>query len=140
MFTRLYLNKNSIAADANVGAYLNTAVKHQSLNLLRDQLTRKKHQDAVALQQEVAENNQSAGYDQVALKNKVSLTIHSLPGKCREVFALRYYDDLSYKAIADHLHLSVKTVEKHISKAMHILRQELKDEHYLLIIVSILLK
>lgn len=138
VFTKLYLNKNSIAADTNIGAYLNTAVKHQSLNLLRDQLTRKKHHDAVALQQTEATEEQFAGYDHTGLKNKVNLHINNLPGKCREVFALRYYENLSYKAIADHLHLSVKTVEKHISKAMHILRQELKDEHYLLIITCLL--
>ncbi len=138
VFTKLYLNRNSIAADTNIGAYLNTAVKHRCLNLLRDQLTRKKHHDALQTQLSGAVQEQPSMYNDTGLTNRVRQHIDNLPGKCREVFLLRYHEHLSYKAIAGQLRLSVKTVEKHISKAMHILRRELKDEHYVLIMMCML--
>lgn len=41
--------------------------------------------------------------------------IQSLPPQCRIVFTLRMFHDRSYKQIAEHLSISVKTVEKHIA-------------------------
>lgn len=44
---------------------------------------------------------------------------------------LSYYANMGYKAIAQEMGISVKTVEKHMSKALQVLRRELKAEHRL---------
>jgi RNA polymerase sigma-70 factor, ECF subfamily len=44
--------------------------------------------------------------------------INRLPPQCRAAFTLRVFHEYSYKEVADHLGISVKTVEKHISRAM----------------------
>ncbi len=44
--------------------------------------------------------------------------IDRLPPQCRAAFTLRVFHEYSYKEVADHLGISVKTVEKHISRAM----------------------
>lgn len=44
--------------------------------------------------------------------------IDDLPPRCRQVFILRRVDELAMADIADRLHLSVSTVEKHLSKAI----------------------
>lgn len=44
--------------------------------------------------------------------------IDRLPPQCRAAFTLRVFHDYSYKEVADHLGISVKTVEKHIARAM----------------------
>ena len=48
----------------------------------------------------------------------VQEAIDRLPPQCRAAFTLRVFHDYSYKEVADHLGISVKTVEKHISRAM----------------------
>lgn len=45
-------------------------------------------------------------------------TIAALPEKCREVFILRKIDGLSQREIAEKLHLSESTVEKHIGRGI----------------------
>lgn len=138
VFLKLYLKRNELPADMNVAAYLHTAVKHKSLNLLRDQLTRQKHHAVILEQASNEEHGQPTYfYENTELKRKVNGSIHKLPEKCREVFMLNYYENLPYKAIAEQLDISVKTVEKHISKAFRILRQELGGEYYLLLTVFI---
>ncbi len=44
--------------------------------------------------------------------------IDRLPPQCRAAFTLRVFHEYSYKEVAEHLGISVKTVEKHISRAM----------------------
>ncbi len=56
---------------------------------------------------------------------KVKNTIASLPDKEREVFLLNRIDKLKYKEIADFLGISIKTVEKHISRALKTIRKEI---------------
>lgn len=48
--------------------------------------------------------------------------ILSLPDRCREVYLLNRIEGLSYPAIAQHCGISVKAVEKHISRALRELR------------------
>lgn len=44
--------------------------------------------------------------------------ISKLPPQCRAAFALRMFQDRSYKEIAAHLGISARTVEKHIALAV----------------------
>ncbi len=48
----------------------------------------------------------------------VQQAIDRLPAQCRAAFTLRVFHEYSYKEVADHLGISVKTVEKHISRGM----------------------
>ena len=50
--------------------------------------------------------------------------IASLPEKCRIIYLMSRMDDLSYAEIAVNLNVSVKAVEKQISKALSLLRKE----------------
>lgn len=60
-------------------------------------------------------------------KAKITRAIDKLPPQCRLIFRLSRYEELSYKEIAAKLGLSIKTVENQISKALKILRVELKE-------------
>ncbi len=48
----------------------------------------------------------------------VQEAIDRLPPQCRAAFTLRIFHECSYKEVADRLGISVKTVEKHISRAI----------------------
>jgi RNA polymerase sigma-70 factor (ECF subfamily) len=47
-----------------------------------------------------------------------------LPDKCREVFLLSRINQLSHRSISEKLNISVSTVEKHIVKALKIMRDQ----------------
>lgn len=57
--------------------------------------------------------------------DKVKNTIAQLPGKEREVFLLNRIDNLKYHEIAELMEISVKTVEKHMSRALKTIRKEI---------------
>ncbi len=54
---------------------------------------------------------------------KVQENIQSMPIKSREVFVMNKLNDMTYVEIAKSLDLSVKAIEKRMSKALHIFRQ-----------------
>ena len=47
-------------------------------------------------------------------------TIEQLPPRCRQVFLLSRFQNMTYPQIAEHCGISVKMVEKHISRALAI--------------------
>ena len=61
------------------------------------------------------------------LEKTIKSAIHTLPDECRTAFILSRYQNTPNKKIAEQLGISVKSVEFHITKALKILRTELKD-------------
>jgi len=68
------------------------------------------------------------------LEENIAISIEKLPKGCRKIFELSRIEGLKYKEIADTLHISVKTVEVQMSKALRMLRIELRDYLALIII------
>lgn len=59
---------------------------------------------------------------------KVNEVIAQLPTQCQRVFLMSRFESKKYNEIADELHISPKTVEVHISKALRYLRSALHSE------------
>lgn len=133
VFINLWDKKDSITSDKSVKAYLFTSVRNRCLNYIRDH---KKFRSYV-LDVEIEENKEVFENDsitQAETLDKIQQAIDKLPEKCRQVFELSRFEELKYKEIAEKLGISIKTVEVQISKALKILREELKE-----LIISILL-
>ncbi|WP_459418076.1 RNA polymerase sigma factor [Flagellimonas sp.] len=56
---------------------------------------------------------------------KVEKEIDNLPEKCKKVFIMNKKEGLKYREISEQLHISIKTVEVHMAKAMKRLRAQL---------------
>lgn len=66
----------------------------------------------------------------------IKKVVESLPTRCKEIFKLSRFEQLSHKEIAERLDISVKTIENQMTKALKILRKEL-SEHGLLGLVAL---
>ncbi|WP_127139055.1 RNA polymerase sigma factor [Flagellimonas oceanensis] len=56
---------------------------------------------------------------------RVEREIENLPEQCKKVFILSKREGLKYKEISEQLHISIKTVEVHMARAMKRLRAQL---------------
>lgn len=56
---------------------------------------------------------------------KVEKEIDNLPEQCKRVFILSKREGLKYREISEQLHISIKTVEVHMARAMKRLRAQL---------------
>lgn len=118
VFVALYLQREKLPAELNIGGYLTVMIKNKSLNLLRDLKVKEKHHQQI-MQSSIAINT-----EQDDLYHQLDESIQSLPGKCKEVLSLRIYERKSYREISMKLGISTKTVEKHVSKALQLLKSE----------------
>lgn len=66
----------------------------------------------------------------MAVERLVKRVITQLPPKCALAFALNRVDGLSYPQIAKEMGISVKMVEKHISRALVACRAEVGDRDF----------
>jgi RNA polymerase sigma-70 factor (ECF subfamily) len=68
--------------------------------------------------------------------HEIEEAINDLPEKCREVFYLCRFENMSYEEISAKLNISVNTVRTQMSRALVKLRESLKDYLPLFLILS----
>lgn len=61
------------------------------------------------------------------LEQKLNSVLDTLPDRCRQIIKMSRIENKKNKEIAVELEISVKAVEKQISKALSIIRHEMKD-------------
>ena len=124
VFISLWRKMDSIDFHTSARAYLYRSVYHASLDLLKHKKIRKRYEDEVKKTNRVIH---AANNDEKELSEKIESAINGLPDQCRKIFKMNRYDRLRYKDIAAVLHISEKTVENQMVKALRILRERLKD-------------
>jgi RNA polymerase sigma-70 factor (ECF subfamily) len=79
----------------------------------RKYLAENEYEDCKTVPQQLPDNL----YLNTELKHSLALAMSALPEKRKKVFELKHIYGMSYKEIAEHLHISVKTVDNHLLKA-----------------------
>ncbi|MEZ4884842.1 MAG: RNA polymerase sigma-70 factor [Chitinophagales bacterium] len=133
VFIKLWKKRNELEITNKLSSYLFTATKNNALMVLRRQQYKSNYAEHVQQSNVTSytEDVQDAE-EQLLLKEKILQAIQILPPKCQQIFKLSKLSGLTYKEIADDLSISVKTVENQMSKALKILRAQLKNITYLL--------
>lgn len=124
VFTNLYRKRASLGDVDNIKAYLFNAIRYRVLNELRNSLLHLHHRQQLPV---AAVTEATVAYDLHLLEKRFGEALEKLTERSREIFLLSRRDHLSYKEISERLGISVKAVEKHMSKSLLVMRQELKD-------------
>lgn len=127
VFLGLWKKRKTLNISTSVNAYLKRAAVNKSLNFIRDQKVKFDDEEKMP----VLTNNQSTTQQQLEaedLQKLINDSIDLLPEKCRLVFTLSRFEEMSYQEIADKLDISIKTVENQISKALKFLRKALNHD------------
>lgn len=126
LFLNLYNRRYQIDIQVSLRSYLSKAIKFRILNEFRSSGVRSTYRKEMNTCPTVrhAENN-CYDFEVKDLNYSIQSTIDALPDKCKMAFLLSRSEDLSYKDISGHMGISVSTVEKHISKALKVLKNNL---------------
>ena len=122
-FISLWRKMGSMDFHTSARAYLYKSIYHASLDFLKHTKVRKHYEDELKNTQAVHAINS----EEKELYEKIQYAINGLPDQCQRIFKMSRYDGLKYKQIASTLHISEKTVENQMSKALKILRERLTD-------------
>lgn len=131
VFVQLYIKRAQIEHIGNLAAYLHTLLRNKIIDHFRQQIAHKKHHSKLTrMQVSVSQETASGTMDGKLLEEKINAAIDHLPQKCREVFLLSRVGHLSHQNIAKELDISVSTVEKHIIKALKLVRERVEKQHF----------
>lgn len=137
IFLNLWEKRTSLKIEENsLSAYLKTAMRNRSLNLIRKKASRWEAVDEHQLAVSQAENPQYIleGED---MSKAIEHALEALPSRCRLVFVLKRVEGLSLKEIATQLEISPKTVENQMTKALKGISKHLESFLTLLIFLKV---
>ena len=126
LFVGLFLKSKELEITVSLRAYLYRAVEFKMKNVVRAKIVREEYKRSVFFTPTCKNDfaNRLEFYD---YQKKINHSLKGLPDKCRKVFELSRNEEYSYKDISENLGISVSTVEKHISKALKVLRRDVLD-------------
>lgn len=124
----------------SLNALLFTMARNRCLQHLEKLKVRNKYE--VSTQQKLREDElrfymeEKTSLIEQELETKLNEVLNSLPERCRQIFVMSRYDNKKNREIAAELDISVKAVEKQITKALSTIRSEMKDYLPLLVFLS----
>jgi RNA polymerase sigma-70 factor (ECF subfamily) len=135
VFVKFWNDREKADICFSIRSYLFASVKNRCLDLLRKK-------DVLVKTEELTSNRDVGDesfetYVLTELEALFNKSLDKLPERCREVFEMSRLHGLKNREIAAKLDISEKTVENQITKALHILRIELKDYLPLLILFDL---
>lgn len=132
VFLEIWKKRQQLNVTISFKAYLRRAAVNKSLNFIRSRRLVFEEEDTIK-ETFIDEADSQRDLEVDELKLVITEAVDSLPEKCRLVFSLSRFEELSYKEIAAQLSISVKTVENQISKALKILRIAVKEHQTLIL-------
>ncbi|MFZ1080800.1 MAG: sigma-70 family RNA polymerase sigma factor [Candidatus Kryptoniota bacterium] len=129
VFIKLHDSLKRFRGDANLYTYIYRIATNVAISYLRKRKVR-----AVVRLDEAITNILTGGNepqreaDQGELKKLVAKAVAALPGQQRQVFILRFYEELSYEEIAQVMHRSLGALKANYFHAMKKIGEYLKNE------------
>jgi RNA polymerase sigma-70 factor (ECF subfamily) len=139
LFISIWIKRHELDFKKSMKMYLMQSARNQSFYYLR-----KNSKDRPLRLDDLTDPGEtfiSSGNrkDQEMEFNELNIRIHrvieKLPPACKEVYKLSREEKMTNAQIAERMNLSVKAVEKHITKAVKIIRVVLKDYLKLLFVL-----
>ncbi len=136
LFTNLWIKRELININQNFSSYIFTAVKYMIFKYYRKEGVQKVYAENLSIVYSELENTT----EEIIFFNDLNLqfenAVNNLPDKSKTVFSLSRKEHKTNKEIAYQLGITEKAVEYHITKALSLLRINLKDFAALLFILA----
>lgn len=135
VFLKLWENRTSLIVHNSLKSFLLKAVQNRCIDSLRHMSITNKYA-ALVLEHPILFENDTENYIlHSELEEHFNIAIEKIPAQYSEVFRMSRMEAMNYHAIADKLGLSVRTVEVRVGKAISLLREELKDYLFLILVL-----
>ena len=130
VFFKLWEDQD-IRVESSLNGFLFTMVRNRCLQYIEKLKVREQYRVSAGIRLKEEEllffSPESPDLIQQELQEKLESALKNLPDKCKTVFEMSRFQNKKNREIATELEISIKAVEKHISKALKQIRIELQD-------------
>jgi RNA polymerase sigma-19 factor, ECF subfamily len=122
VFLRIWKIRDTILIRETLQQYLAVAIKYEVIDRLRGQVRRRRLSNSIEQGTVISNDPTGEFIREKELIAELETTISALPEKCQIVFRLSRGQGYTHREIAKKLGLSENTVESHMRRALHTLR------------------
>lgn len=129
-FIKLWHSRKKLNAAGSINSYLYKTAYNTYIDKYRKEKREQNMLDGwkyKRLMENIDEDNET----NIKRIEKLKQSIEKLPARCKEVFILCKYENLTHADIADRLGISPKTVQAQMCKAYLLIRDEFKNNGFL---------
>jgi RNA polymerase sigma-70 factor (family 1) len=127
VFLKLWENRNSLLITSSLKSFFLKSVQNRCIDWLRHLSIRDKYALLIFENPYLAENDTENYVLHSELESSFKQALEKIPEEYTEVFKMSRIEALNYQEIAMKLGVSERTIEVRISKALRLLRENLKE-------------
>ncbi|QDK80600.1 RNA polymerase sigma-70 factor [Spirosoma sp. KCTC 42546] len=139
VFTNFWNNKIHENITTSFRSYLYISVKNRANNYIKLELNRNTNFDNYSVDSQTSNTVPVLQPDEIThfheLSQKLDIAIQHLPQQARRAFQLNRLEGKKYSEVATEMELTVSAVERLISRALAKIREELKSQYILNIVL-----
>jgi len=134
-FLSLWEHRESLIDSLSLKSYLYRITTNTIYNHLKHMAVRRKYAEFAILNMSEEDDDTQKRLDLKDLENRLENITEKLPDQTRKVFKMSREEGLSHDEIAKQLGISVRTVENLIYRALKFIKENLKDERLLILLL-----
>jgi RNA polymerase sigma-70 factor, ECF subfamily len=134
VFLNLWENRHKVEKNESIQSYVFTIAYNSAISILRKKTKDFQFIEYLKSLQENTEEPVNVEIEYNELTAKLDKIINELPQRQKEIYLLHKVEGLKYNVIAEQLHISVNTIENHMSRALKTIRENLGDYSLLAIL------
>ncbi|NJK87131.1 MAG: RNA polymerase sigma-70 factor [Bacteroidales bacterium] len=127
LFYNLWDKRNDLVIHSSVKSYLFRSAYNNSINYLKHKAIENRYEKNIKESIPQMSSDASEELRIAEMNHIIEETLNALPERIKLVFQLNRFEGLKYHEIAERLSLSVKTIEANMTRALKLLRKNLKD-------------
>jgi RNA polymerase sigma-70 factor, ECF subfamily len=125
VFLNLWEHRHNVEKDSSIKSYVFTVTYNSAISIIRKKARESQFLEYLKSLQEINEDPVNLELEYSELRKKLEEIIKALPQRQIEVYMLHRVEGLKYNVISERLHISVNTVENHMSRALKTIRKKL---------------
>jgi RNA polymerase sigma-70 factor (family 1) len=125
VYLNLWENRHKVEKDSSVKSYVFTITYNSAISVIRKKAKESQFVEYLKSLQQINIEPVNVELEYNELTKKLDEIVKALPQRQKEVYLMHKVDGLKYSEIAERLHISVNTIENHMSRALKTIRKKL---------------
>lgn len=127
VFLNLWETRRRVKKNSSVKSYIFTITYNSAISIIRKKARESEFIEYLKSVQTINEEAVDVVFEYNELKSKLDEIVNALPKRQKEVYLLHRDEAMKYDEIAERLHISVNTIENHMSRALKTVREKMGD-------------
>lgn len=126
-FVKLWEARETVVVRVSLKSFLLKSVQNRCIDWHRHQRIRKQASAAIKEDSVLYQYDTDNDVLKSDLESRLDFALSMLPDELRETYTMNRFEGMKYHEIAEKLNVSVRTIEVRMGRALHLLREYLKE-------------